>query len=156
MERRLEQNSDLREEYERIIESEIESGIMKAPNPLREREAGATTKVRMVFDADAKPHYLASSINDCMHKGSPCNHSYGKYFYEQGCHQPLGDIEKALLQIDIKDEDRNAFRFQFTLEDEKNTSDSLKCRLELKPVHSSWVRPSIITMVDTKRSSKKQ
>ena len=25
--------------------------------------------VRMVFDASAKPHYLAISINDCMHNG---------------------------------------------------------------------------------------
>ena len=82
VERKLEQNVHLRQEYEKIIVNQMESGIIeKAPDPPTGsrvsymppkpvvREAAVTTRIRMVFDASANPHYLASSVNDCMHKG---------------------------------------------------------------------------------------
>ena len=69
VERKLEQNVYLREEYEKIIVNQMESGIIeKAPDPHTAnrvfymphktvvREAAATSRVRMVFDASAKPH----------------------------------------------------------------------------------------------------
>ncbi|XP_028411676.1 uncharacterized protein LOC114534432 [Dendronephthya gigantea] len=87
---------NLKQEYEKIIEDQLASGVIeKAPDePSGERvyymphkpvvrQDASTTKVRMVFDASSKPHPLASNI------------------------------QKAFLQIAIKEEDRGAFRFLF-------------------------------------------
>jgi len=62
------------------------------------RESTTSTKVRMVFDASTKPHPLANSVNECMHTGPP-----------------LQLLQKAFLQIVIKEEDRDAFRFLFNI-----------------------------------------
>ena len=74
----------LKEEYEKIVATQNESGIIeKVPNsptgnrvfhtPHKPviREDAATTKVRVVFNASSKPHYLANSINNCMYRGPP-------------------------------------------------------------------------------------
>ena len=71
----------LKEEYEEIVVTREESGVIeKVPNcPTGDhvfymphkpviREDATTTKVRMAFDANTKPHYLTNSINDCMYK----------------------------------------------------------------------------------------
>ena len=70
----------LREEYEKIVRDQLEKGIMEVapetptgdrtfyvPHKPVVRESASTTKVRMVFDASAKPHPLANSVNECMY-----------------------------------------------------------------------------------------
>ncbi|XP_028410907.1 uncharacterized protein LOC114533565 [Dendronephthya gigantea] len=94
--KKLAKDENLKQEYEKIIEDQLASGVIeKAPDePSGERvyymphkpvvrQDASTTKVRMVFDASSKPHPLASNI------------------------------QKAFLQIAIKEEDRDAFRFLF-------------------------------------------
>lgn len=89
VERKLLRNEKLREEYGGIVEEQLKEGVIEeAPqNPTGERvfymphkpvvkQSAITTKVRMVFDASAKPHPLANSINDCMFTG-PYSHSSG-------------------------------------------------------------------------------
>lgn len=84
VERKLSRNEKLREEYGGIVEEQLRAGIIEeAPqNPTGERvfymphkpavkQSAVTSKVRMVFDASAKPHPLADSINDCMFTGPP-------------------------------------------------------------------------------------
>ena len=79
VEKKLSQNPKLREEYGKIVREQLEEGIVEvAPNmPTADRtfymphkpvvrESVSRTKVRMVFDASAKPHLLANSINECM------------------------------------------------------------------------------------------
>ena len=56
----------------------------------------------MLFDASAKPHPLAASINECSTLAHPSN-------------LLLEDIKKAFLPVGIKEEDRDAFLFLFTL-----------------------------------------
>ena len=83
------------------------------------RDNATTTKVRMVFDASAKPHHLENSVNDCMHTGLPLQPLLWDILVRAGIspYLLLGDIEKAFLQISLKEEDRDAFRFLFNVND---------------------------------------
>ena len=82
--KKLIQNPELKKEYEKIIEDQMRDGIIETvpeqpsgertfymPHKPVVRDSATTTKVRMVFDASAKPHHLANSVNDCMHTGPP-------------------------------------------------------------------------------------
>ena len=77
------------------------------------REDTTTTKVRMVFDASARPHPLANSINDCMYTGPPLQPLLWDIMIRtrMSTHILLADIQKAFLQIGIREQDRDAFRF---------------------------------------------
>ena len=82
VERKLRQNKQLRNDYTDTVNSQLTDGIIeKVPDeptgkrvvylphkPIVRQDAMATT-TRMVFDASAKPHPLASSINECMYTG---------------------------------------------------------------------------------------
>ena len=128
VEKKLEQNMKLKEEYEKIVANQEETGVIEKvpdhptgtrvfymPHKPVIREDAATTKVRMVFDACAKPHYLANSINDCMYRGPPLQPLMWDILIRARMSTDilLGDIEKAFLQVGIKEEDRDAFRFLF-------------------------------------------
>jgi len=82
--RKLSRNEELKEEYGANVEEQLGEGIVEeAPqNPTGERvfymphkpvvkQSAVTKKVRMVYDASAKPQPLANSINDCMFTGPP-------------------------------------------------------------------------------------
>ena len=85
------------------------------------REDAATTIVRMVFDASAKPHCLANSINDCMYRGPPLQPLMWDILIRarRSTDIPLGDIKKVFLQVGIKQEDRDAFHFLFKVNGHK-------------------------------------
>ena len=76
VEKKLSQNPKLREEYGKIMREQLEEGIVEVapkmptgdrtfyvPHKPVVRESVSTTKMRLVFDAGAKPHLLANSIN---------------------------------------------------------------------------------------------
>lgn len=124
----MEQNTKLKEEYEKIVRTQNESGIIERvpvnptgsrvfymPHKPVIREDAVTTKVRMVFDASAKPHYLGNSINDCMYRGPSLQPLMWDILKRARMSRDilLGDIEKAFLQVGIKQEERDAFRFLF-------------------------------------------
>ncbi|CAB4003289.1 Hypothetical predicted protein, partial [Paramuricea clavata] len=121
-------DENLKQEYEKIIDDQLASGVIeKAPDePSGERvyymphkpvvrQDAATTKVRMVFDASSKPHPLASSINNCMFTGPPLQPLLWDIMVRarMSSNLLLADIQKGFLQIAIKEEDRDAFRFLF-------------------------------------------
>lgn len=75
----MSRNEELKEEYSGIVEEQVGEGIIEeaTQNPAGERgcymphepvvkQSAVTKKVRMVFDASAKPQPLANSINDCI------------------------------------------------------------------------------------------
>ena len=135
VERKLLRNGKLREEYGDIIEEQLKAdGVIKeAPqNPTGERvfymphkpvvkQSAVTTKVRMVFDASAKPHPLANSINDCMFTGPPLQPLLWDTMVRarMSTNLLLSDIEKVFLQISVKEEDRDSFRFLFNAKGEE-------------------------------------
>ena len=130
MDMKLKQKEHLKAEYTHIIEEQLEEGIVERipikptgkrvfylPHKAVVRTEAVTTKVRMVFDASAKPHPLAASINECMYTGPSLQPLLWDIMIRSRMSENLllGDIKKAFLQIGIKEEDRDAFRFLFTL-----------------------------------------
>ena len=84
VERKLKRNEELKIEYDNIVREQIEQSIVEKipeqptgervfymPHKPVVRESAISTKVRMVFDASAKPHPLSNSVNECMHAGPP-------------------------------------------------------------------------------------
>lgn len=72
------------EDYIDIVEKQLESGVIEtAPEELTGkrvhymphkpvvREDATSAKVRMVFDASAKPNPTTNSVTDCMFTGPP-------------------------------------------------------------------------------------
>ena len=124
--KKLIQNPELKEEYDKIIKEQLRDGIIETvpeqasgertfymPHKPVVRDSAITTRVRMVFDASAKPHHLANSVNDCMHTGPPLQPLLWDILIRarMAPFLLLGDIEKAFLQISLLGEDRGAFGF---------------------------------------------
>lgn len=75
------------------------------------REQALTTKVRIVFDASSHAKGC-NSLNECLENGDNLYQDLGKILrFRTHRIAMLADIEKAFLQISIKEEDRDAFRF---------------------------------------------
>ena len=130
VERKLSRDEKLKGEYGGIVEEQLRAGVIeeapKSPSGKRVfymphkpivKESAVTTTVRMVFDASAKPQPLTNSINDCMFTGSPLQPLLWNIMIRvrMSTSLLLGDIEKAFLQIGVKEEDRDAFRFLFNI-----------------------------------------
>ena len=130
VERKLRQNEQLRNDYTEIVNSQLTDGIIEKipdkptgkhvfylPHKPVVRQNAMTTKTRMVFDASAKPHPLASSINECMYTGPALQPLLWDILIRarMSPYLLLGDIQKAFLQISVNSEDRDAFRFMFNL-----------------------------------------
>ena len=130
VERKLSRNEKLKEQYSGIIEEQLRAGIIEEapqkpsgdrvfymPHKPVVKQSAVTTEARMVFDASAKPNPLANSINDCMFTGPPLQPLLWDIMI-RACMSPnliLGDIEKAFLQVSVKEQDRDLFRFLFVI-----------------------------------------
>ena len=129
MNMKLGQKEQLKAEYTHIIEEQLEDGIVERipSKPTGKRvfylphkavvRTGDATKVRMVFDASAKLHPPAASMNECMYTGPSLQPLLWDTMIRSRMFENLllGDIKKAFLQIGIKEEDGDAFQFLFTL-----------------------------------------
>ena len=79
---------------------------------------GTTTKVRMVFDTSMKPRPVANSVNDCMFTGPPLQPLLWDILIRARVAPSIAlvDIQKAFLQVGVKEDDRDAFRFLFNID----------------------------------------
>ena len=119
---------DLTELYAAVIEDQIQQGIVEEAPPQvmgvefyishKEviRESAATTKLRVVYDASAKPSPQDPSLNDCLNPGPPLQNKMWEVLVRQRTFPVAitGDITKAFLQIRIRETERDALRFHWT------------------------------------------
>ncbi|CAB3977465.1 Hypothetical predicted protein [Paramuricea clavata] len=131
---KLSKDRSLKVEYEKIVKDQLANGIVeKAPEKpagkrtyymphkpvIRENATTTTTtKIRMVFDVSAKPAPLANSINECMFTGPSLQPLLWDILIRARMtpNLLLADIQKAFLQIGVKETDRDAFRFLFEID----------------------------------------
>ena len=73
----------------------------------------ATTKMRIVYDASARVSSESLSLNDCLHTGPNLMQDLTGILLKFRTHRIAftADIEKAFLQIELNNQDRDATRF---------------------------------------------
>ena len=73
----------------------------------------STTKMRIVYDASARVSSEALSLNDCLHTGPNLMQYLTGILLKFRTHRIAftADIEKAFLQIELNNQDRDATRF---------------------------------------------
>jgi hypothetical protein len=124
--RRLKKEPELLKEYDSIIRDQVERGIVEPVAELEKvdrvhylphqaviRKDAVTTKVRVVYDASSKECKSGTSLNDCLHVGpslNPLLYSILVRFRENRI-ALVGDIEKAFLNVEVDEADRDCLRF---------------------------------------------
>ena len=84
------------------------------------RETAKTTKVRIVYDASAKETRDSPSLNDCLYAGTPLQNKLWDVLVHQ-CGYPVvvsDDIQKAFLQVRVRESERDALRFHWRSEED--------------------------------------
>jgi hypothetical protein len=111
--------------YDRIIQDQLQQGVIElAPNEASRNEfylphkavskqEAESTKLRIVYDASAKESHHHPSLNDCLYAGPPLQNLLWSILVRSRFYPVLltGDLEKAFLQVRIKEEERDALRF---------------------------------------------
>ena len=79
------------------------------------RENAETTKLRIVYDASAREEVGQPSLNNCLHLGPPLQNLLWSVLIRARFHPVLltGDLQKAFLQVRIKEAVRDALRFHW-------------------------------------------
>ena len=124
------------DKYDKIVQEQLKEGIVERvvegpnekvfyiPHKPVKREATTMTKLRIVFDASAKPNEESPSLNECLEMGPPLplqNLSWNVVVCNRL--KPIAltaDIKQAFLQERIRGEGRDALLFNWI----KNTDPS--------------------------------
>ncbi|GFU30057.1 integrase catalytic domain-containing protein [Trichonephila clavipes] len=116
------QYSEILKEYEsqgiieRVLETEkpTDRAVFYLPHQAVFRQESLTTKMRIVFDASSHEDGQ-SSLNDCIWSGGNLNPNIFHLIisFRLNTIAITADIERAFLQISLRDEDRDAVRFLF-------------------------------------------
>ncbi len=123
---RLKANPALAKEYNKVIQDQLEQGIVEKvdvslptevgrvtylPNQMVLREDKDTTKLRVVFDQSFKR--TGPSLNDCLYAGPPLLPLLSDILmrFRNNKVVLLSDIEKAFLNVSIGSTQRDYLRF---------------------------------------------
>ena len=139
---RLRKSPDLLSQYSDIISEQLSEGIVeKVPETTGERvhylphqpvvrETSETTKLRIVQDASSKASKNDVSLNECLFKGPSMNPE----LYDVLCRfrtYPTAftsDLQKAFLQIQVNERDRDALRFLWKADPQNDDSETIFLR----------------------------
>lgn len=129
LERRLNRQPELQQQYVEIIQDYISRGYIHRvadstvkgyilPHQAVLKEASSTTKVRVVFDGSAASS-SGMSLNDCLLPGPIIQDDIFALLIRFRLHNYVltGDIEKMYLQVHIRDEDQKYLRILWRMED---------------------------------------
>ena len=136
---KLTKNNWLYNEYQKILNEQSNLGIIEEcqyneseintyymPHRPIIRQDKSTTKIRIVFDASSKDKN-EKSLNECLFSGPNLNPNILDIILRFRLHQIafVSDIERAFLQIQVAEEDRNFLRFLW-FDNMSNENPSLK------------------------------
>ena len=124
--RKLHANAELKREYVKTFNDQLEKGIIEKvleekppprglcyymPHHPVVRMEKETTKVRVVYDASSKTR--GASLNEALHQGPSLLPEIFKVLIRFRWHRIalIADIEKAFLNISVASEDRDFLRF---------------------------------------------
>ena len=141
--KRLSKEPDLLKEYDAIIKEQVELGMVEPVAKLEKANKvhylphqavickdAATSKAHIVYDASSKESKIGTSLNDCLHVGpslNPLLYSILLRFRENRI--PLvGDIEKAFLNVEVDEADRDCLRFLWVSNVEGDNAETLVYR----------------------------
>lgn len=123
---RLKRQPDILDEYDQVIREQLKCGVIERVSDLETggrvhylphhavvRKDAATTKVRIVYDASSREKKSDFSLNDCLHVGPSLNPLLFDILLRFRVRRIvlIGDIEKAFLNIEIDESDRDCLRF---------------------------------------------
>ncbi len=124
--KRLERDGNY-ERYDSIIQEQLQSGVIESaptkptgneyymPHKGVVKEDAESTKLRVVYDASAREDAKQPSLNDCLNPGPSLQNLLWNVLIRSRFHPILltGDLQKAFLQIRIKEEERDSLRFHW-------------------------------------------
>ena len=123
---RLHRDPELLDQYDSYFQEQVKNGIIERVAEPEEgkqvhfiahhgvfRTKRQTSKLRIVFDASAKSKPDSLSLNDMLENGPNFVPSLFDTLIDFRCHRIAltADIEKAFLQVSIKESDRDFLRF---------------------------------------------
>ena len=121
------QRNEQYQNYDNIIQEQLNQGVIEIaperpsgkefyiPHKAVTRKHAETTKLRIVYDASARENDSQPSLNDCLHPGLPLQNMLWNILVRARFYPVIltGDLQKAFLQIRIKQEERDALRFHW-------------------------------------------
>ena len=124
----LDQKQEVREAYDSVIKDQLENNIIEEvtdteinnsskafymPDVADIRDSAESTKLRVVYDASVKSE-SGFSLNDFLEKGPPLQNKLWDILITARFRHVVicGDIEKAFLQIRLRENERDCLRFQ--------------------------------------------
>ena len=112
--RKLRKEPEVLEEYNEVIKEQFTSGVIESVTELeRADKEASTTKVPVVYDASAKLGKGGTSLNYSLHVGPSLNPLLFDILvrFREKRVALVGDIEKAFLNIEVAERDRDCLRF---------------------------------------------
>ena len=123
---RLRNEPEILREYDKVIREQLKAGVIERvyqsdeggmvhylPHQAVIRKEAETTKLRVVFDASSKEGKRGTSLNDCLHVGPPLTPLLYDILlrFRENRIRIVADIEKAFLNIEVDEKDRDCLKF---------------------------------------------